>query len=120
MEIAITGFRGAVRKSSLAAIATVILLWLSGFFFPCMAQKPAFPEAQGGGAASKGGRGGKVIEVTNLNDTGTGSLRACVEASGPRTCIFRVSGVITPLSRMAVQPIHHHRRADGSWRRHSL
>ena len=102
MEIAITGFRGAVRKSSLAAIATVILLWLSGFFFPCMAQKPAFPEAQGGGAASKGGRGGKVIEVTNLNDTGTGSLRACVEASGPRTCIFRVSGVITPLSRMAV------------------
>ena len=58
--------------------------------------------AEGGGAESLGGRGGVVIEVTNLNDSGTGSLRACVEASGPRTCIFRVSGLITSLSRLAV------------------
>jgi pectate lyase len=104
MENAIAGFRDALRmrKTSSAAIAAAILLWLSGFFFPCMAQKPAFPEAQGGGAASKGGRGGTVKEVTNLNDSGEGSLRGCVEASGPRSCIFRVSGLITQHSRLAV------------------
>jgi hypothetical protein len=54
----------------------------------------AFPGAIGHGAASKGGRGGRIIPVETLADSGPGSLRACLEASGPRTCIFRVSGVI--------------------------
>ncbi len=40
--------------------------------------------------------------MTNLNDGGSGSLRACVEASGPRTCVFRVSGLITSHSRLQV------------------
>ena len=64
---------------------------------------PAFPDAEGGGAESVGGRGGTVMEVTNLNDTGSGSLRACLEGSGPRTCVFRVSGLITGKSRMQIR-----------------
>lgn len=58
------------------------------------ASSVAFPGAEGYGAKSVGGRGGRVIEVTNLNDSGPGSMRACVEASGPRMCVFRVAGYI--------------------------
>lgn len=55
---------------------------------------PAFPGAMGGGAAALGGRGGVVMEVTNLNASGGGSLSACVQASGPRTCVFRTAGIV--------------------------
>ena len=55
---------------------------------------PAFPGAEGFGAMTQGGRGGRVIEVTNLNADGPGSLLAALKAQGPRIVVFRVGGVI--------------------------
>ena len=62
----------------------------------------AYPGAEGGGALSVGGRGGNIYLVTNTADAGAGSLRACVEASGPRTCIFRTGGTIVLASSLTV------------------
>ena len=72
------------------------------FFTTRVFAVPAFPGAEGFGANAVGGKGGTVYEVTNLNDSGPGSLRECVAASGPRVCIFKVGGTILLSSTLTI------------------
>lgn len=73
----------------------VLVLALGGFSSAVPAEEiPAFPGAEGFGAKTPGGRGGRVLEVMNLKDHGPGSLRSAVAGKGPRIIVFRVAGTI--------------------------
>lgn len=87
----------------LAALAAALIL-PAGLVSPAAAQAPAaavaeaplpaFPGALGWAAQTPGGRGGRIIRVTNLDAAGPGSLREAIEAEGPRIVVFEVGGVI--------------------------
>lgn len=87
----------------LAALAAAIIL-PAGLLSPAAAQEPAaavaeaplpaFPGALGWAAQTPGGRGGRIIRVTNLDAAGPGSLREAIEGEGPRIVVFEVGGVI--------------------------
>lgn len=68
--------------------------WASRPYDLRQAKIPAFPGAEGGGMYTFGGRGGKVLTVTNLNDDGPGSFRWACEQGGARIVVFNVSGNI--------------------------
>ena len=90
---------GRSRSFLMLAIAVGLI----GAASPAQAGLPAFPGAEGAGALAVGGRGGGVCRVTNLNDSGTGSLRHCVESDGPRTVVFDVGGTIELMSQITIR-----------------
>lgn len=79
-----------------------MLLACAGFSAAQAAPMVAFPGAEGWGRYAKGGRGGKVIAVTNLNDDGKGSFRAAVMDTAPRIVVFKISGTITLKSPLII------------------
>ena len=84
--------RGRSWRATVAAMAIGLFGSPGSTAERCLAL--AFPGADGAGAEASGGRGGRVVQVDNLNDSGVGSFRSAIESTGTRTVVFRVAGTI--------------------------
>jgi len=90
-------FRRAMRPTTLLATALAMCGAAS------VQALPVIPGAAGYGMDTKAGRGGTVYRVTNLGADGAGSLKACIDKVGARTCVFEVSGVIRYTSDLIIR-----------------
>jgi len=87
-----------IYRSFVIFLVVIATLWIPEIAISA----PAFPGAEGFGAQAIGGRSGKVLFVTNLNDSGPGSLRAAIKTEQPRTVIFCVSGNVALKSSIVI------------------
>jgi len=97
-----------MAKKTLFCMAIIAVMVFSGSAYG--GKTLAFPGAEGAGAYTVGGRGGKVLFVTNLEDYDpakdeaiAGSLRAACETKGPRIVVFRVSGTIALKAALTIK-----------------
>lgn len=81
----------------------VILVLAADLALAAPTKIPVFPGAHGFGTSTSAGRGGNILKVTNLDDSGSGSLRAAVESAGKRIVVFEVGGVIKLKSDLVVR-----------------
>jgi pectate lyase len=88
-----------MRRPMFVVIAALTLAALAA---PAQAV-PVIPGAAGFGMDTAAGRGGTVYRVTNLNTSGTGSLKACIDGATPRVCVFEVSGTIPLTSDLIIR-----------------
>jgi hypothetical protein len=90
-----------VRSNSRYGSRLIATVFAAGLLIPSMSAAQSVdhggyrPHYQGYGVNTPGGRGGAILRVTNVNDSGPGSLRAALEANGPRFVIFETSGTIS-------------------------
>lgn len=97
-------FARPVRHKAITS-AAVTALCVSLGAHPAAAREPtlAFPGAEGAGRHALGGRGGAVLRVTSLDDSGPGTLRAAVETAGARTIVFDIGGTIRLASPLTIR-----------------
>ncbi|MDP3378813.1 MAG: pectate lyase [Brevundimonas sp.] len=101
----------AAARARPGAVGLAVMVALFGGMVPggrafaqeTPAQVLAFPGAEGAGRYAVGGRGGRVLRVTHTGDSGPGSLRAAVEADGPRTIVFDTGGIIRLESPLVIR-----------------